>query len=319
MAVAIAAGALVLMRGDGEIGGRELVALGDSYSAGVGLGPVTRRDCDRDDGAYGPRAAVLVSDAIEIDDVDLVACSGAVSAELLQPQTIRIRGDDVIALPQLDAVARTTDIVTMTIGGNDADFAGKVITCLVGACGERLLEIDPSSPDDPGLTWEGLGERLVDRYVDIRRTMDPDGHLFVLSYPVPFELEGATQPCEGFDLLEMEAANALATRLGDVIDAAADEANERLADDDLDGNVVFVDWRAGERVDDGYTAPSGAEFDTIDSPHGICSSEPYLNGFDASTLVSGDLTNNFHPNAAGYGFAADALAEAIEDALVDGA
>lgn len=294
----------------------ELVAMGDSYSAGVGLGEVTKADCDRDDDAYGPQAARLV-DAVEIDAVEFVACSGAVTANFFDEQRIRfLRDDDIFVPPQLDSVSDDTDIVTLTIGGNDIDFGGKVVSCLIGSCGERMLELDPSSRDDPLLTWELLSQRLTERYLDIRRAMAPDGFLFVLSYPIPFEIaDAALDSCVGFEANEMLAGNALSTTLGDTIEEAAELANDELADEDLPGNVVFVDWRVGERIDGGYLAPSGAEHDYYDTPNGICSGEPYLNGFDPRTLVSGDATNNFHPTAAGYDFAAEELAAAIDDAF----
>ena len=289
-----------------------LVALGDSYSAGVGLGEVIADDCDRDVGAYAVRVVQLLTDVLDLDSVEHVACSGAVIDDLVEPQRIS-RGDTVP--PQLEAVTHDTDVVSLTIGGNDIDFAGKVVACLLGACGDTLMNVDPSSRDDPALTWELLAQRLAARYVDVRRAMDDDGSLFVLSYPIPFQIEGGTAPCAGFQAAEMAAANSLATRLGDAIRDATDAANAQLAEDGIEGNVRFVEWRVGERVAGGYTSPRGETFDFVDSPHGICSSEPYLLGFDAATLFTGDASNNFHPTAAGYEFAADALAAAVSDVV----
>lgn len=293
-----------------------VVAMGDSYSAGVGLGEVTVADCDRDQAAYGPRAAALLEDRDV--EVGLVACSGAVTANIIEPQRIRVRRDDVTVPPQLDAVSGDTDVATLTIGGNDIDFAGKVIDCLLGSCNEELLDIDPASNEDPLLTWELLQERLSARYLDIRREMHPDGSLFVLSYPIPFEITGVPlETCAGFDANEMLAANALSTKLGDTIEAAIDEANAALEDEGLPGHVAFVDWRVGDRLAGGYLAPNGEAYDYIDSPNGICSDGPYLNGFDPATIISGDTSNNFHPNVAGYEFAAAELSDAIADATTD--
>jgi hypothetical protein len=125
--------------------------------------------------------------------------------------------------------------------------------------------------------------------------MADDGTLFVLSDPIPFRIETGIAPCAGFELPEMQGANALSTRLGDTIEDAVDAASEQLIDDGDAANLVFVDWRTGDRVDDGYTTPTGEELDYIDSENGICSGEPYMNGFDRATLFSGDLSNNFHP------------------------
>jgi hypothetical protein len=113
----------------------------------------------------------------------------------------------------------------------------------------------------------------------------------------------------------MAAANSLATRLGDTIRNATSAANAQLAQDGLAGNVRVVEWRVGERIADAYTSPRGETFDLVDTPHGICSSEPYLLGFDPATLFTGDASNNFHPTVAGYEFAADALAAAVSNVV----
>jgi lysophospholipase L1-like esterase len=196
VALAAAAGAFVLLRAADD-SPLQLVSMGDSYSAGAGLGEVTEGNCDRDPGAYGPSVVDVLAEVdsdLEIADVDHVACSGAVSANIFSPQRIRARGNDVIVDPQLDAVGADTDVVTITVGGNDADFSAKVVTCR-------------------------------------------------------------------------------------------------------------------------YRSPAGDDHDYIDTENGICSRAPYLTGFDPATLFSGDASNNFHPTGDGYDFAAEQLADAMNDRL----
>ncbi|MBR7679350.1 lipase, partial [Streptomyces daliensis] len=83
------------------------VALGDSYSSGVGAGDYDpdSGDCKRSANAY-PQ---LWSAANAPSSFDFVACSGATT-------------DDVLS-GQLDALSDATGVVSISIGGNDVGFA----------------------------------------------------------------------------------------------------------------------------------------------------------------------------------------------------
>lgn len=85
------------------------VALGDSYSAGVGT-RAKQDHCYRS--PYGYPA--LLRDAYDLT-LDYRACSGAVTAD--------------VANGQLAALGATTTHVSMTIGGNDAGFADVLSEC----------------------------------------------------------------------------------------------------------------------------------------------------------------------------------------------
>jgi lysophospholipase L1-like esterase len=102
---------------------RRYVALGDSYTAApyVYLTDVAN-GCLRSNGNY----PALLSAKLGVKHVD-VSCSGATSKDLagrqntFQQQTVP---------PQLAAVTRDTDLVTLGIGGNDFGLFGS----LVGTC-----------------------------------------------------------------------------------------------------------------------------------------------------------------------------------------
>ncbi len=85
------------------------VALGDSYSAGVGTRD-KQDDCYRS--PYGYPA--LIGDAYGLT-LDYQACSGAVTAD--------------VANNQVQALGSATTHVSMTIGGNDAGFADVLTEC----------------------------------------------------------------------------------------------------------------------------------------------------------------------------------------------
>lgn len=89
----------------------QYVALGDSYSSGVGTREYYDSGCKRSNYAY-PK---LIDTQRANTDVVLAACSGA-------------RTGDVTA-NQLGSLNSSTRWVTITIGGNDAGFADVITEC----------------------------------------------------------------------------------------------------------------------------------------------------------------------------------------------
>lgn len=89
------------------------VNLGDSYSAGAGIlpfAPDAPPACTRSSRNW----ASVIARQLEYQLTD-VSCSGATTADLTKPQPSK----PVAA--QIDALSADTDLVTMTIGGNDGD------------------------------------------------------------------------------------------------------------------------------------------------------------------------------------------------------
>jgi lysophospholipase L1-like esterase len=96
------------------------VALGDSYAAGPGV-PDAISDsglCARSDHNYPSLVAQGAAPTAFTD----VSCSGAVTDDMT--------GRQLGIAPQFDALKTDTGLVTLTIGGNDAGFAGIVVTCV---------------------------------------------------------------------------------------------------------------------------------------------------------------------------------------------
>jgi lysophospholipase L1-like esterase len=91
-------------------------ALGDSYTAGPAIPTQVDAACARSDHDYPSLAA-----AAEHADLTDASCSGATTAEMWQAQGTNP--------PQLDAVHRDTDLVTLQIGGNDIGFGSIIATC----------------------------------------------------------------------------------------------------------------------------------------------------------------------------------------------
>ncbi|MFF3503261.1 SGNH/GDSL hydrolase family protein [Streptomyces sp. NPDC003247] len=93
------------------------VALGDSYASAPLVPAQVDATCLRSSRNYP--SLVAQSRSAALTDV---TCSGATTADMTASQT------DGVA-PQLDAVTRGTDLVTLTIGGNDIGFSTVLGTC----------------------------------------------------------------------------------------------------------------------------------------------------------------------------------------------
>lgn len=124
------------------------VALGDSYAAGP-LIPVQRIDpigCERSTSNY----PALLAAALRISDYTDVSCSGARTDDMTAPQPVPLG----INPPQFDALRSDTDLVTLTISGNDIDFFDIIVTCTL------LSSTDPDgNPCERQATAGG-----IDRY-----------------------------------------------------------------------------------------------------------------------------------------------------------
>lgn len=286
------------------------IALGDSYSAGVGLG-VVRSGCDRDKEAWAPRGITSLATLFSPFTLHS-ACSGATTTE--------------IAANQIPGITSDFNVAAITAGGNDIGFGKKLKGCTAGDCGPDVYSLK-ADVRGGSLTWDGLFVRLVNTYVQTRIRMARGGHLFVASYPIPFARQRALT-CSSQSPNEQNAVNALVTRLGDTIYWAVDRANKDLAARGYPGNVHFLDWRTGTRVEGGYTIPRGYEgagkrYATYVSPDGLCNTvgrNPFINGYRAGMFTNDPrnvLGNSFHPNSTGYGFMSRALAASVKQALGD--
>ena len=173
-------------------------ALGDSYAAGFGAGTVLgdAAGCSRTDTA--PPVRLDGRKRIALDD--FVACSGATTADL------------AAQLPALDA---DTDLVTLTIGGNDIGW-----TQAIGAC---LLLDDPTCAQAVAgsrLLVQGLLPARLDAAFSAVGTAAPDAHVVVTGYPHLFTPEAGAFGNASPE--EQEALNEGADLLNATIRAAAD-------------------------------------------------------------------------------------------------
>ncbi|WP_040811549.1 SGNH/GDSL hydrolase family protein [Nocardia concava] len=104
----------------------EYVALGDSWAADATITQITTiftpTPCVQSAHNYAKQVAAALNVPVFRD----ATCGGAVTANMTAPQHTAL-GDNA---PQFDRLSESTDLVTLEIGGNDADLAAVVGTCV---------------------------------------------------------------------------------------------------------------------------------------------------------------------------------------------
>lgn len=184
------------------------VALGDSYSAGVGAGSYLSdgTDCMRSLRTFGG----LIASGYGLN-LNLQACSGAVTADVLNRQ--------------VGALNASTGYVTITIGGNDIGFAPVVTEC---AKPGWLSNCDAAIDKALAVANNELPARLDSVYRAIR-SRAPRARVTVAGYPRLFN----GQDCHVatfFTAAEMSRLNAAGDRLNAVTSSAATRAGFSYAD-----------------------------------------------------------------------------------------
>ncbi|MBO9534397.1 MAG: hypothetical protein J7513_15600 [Solirubrobacteraceae bacterium] len=145
----------------------DIVIAGDSYSSGVGgSGSNYGGTCLRNHNTWGEVYGNLVRAKGLTVNVNNVACGGAVVKDL----------DG-----QIPAVTPQTDLVLLTIGGNDVGFANIVIQCFAPVIS------DPgrckSAVDSGKSKVNGVQTAALQRLNTLKARLRPGGKVVVASYP----------------------------------------------------------------------------------------------------------------------------------------
>ncbi|MBO2449699.1 SGNH/GDSL hydrolase family protein [Actinomadura barringtoniae] len=247
------------------------VALGDSYSAGVGanlspadLNPLNR--CHRSGKAY----YYDVAKAFKFGKgTSFWACSGATTGNLENGQS----GEP----SQIGRVDQNTSLVTLSIGGNDVGFARVLANCVIK------------------LPWsnkcEGQGGEIADRMAKLRQSLPdvlqkineraPAARVIVLGYPRGFS-EASGSNGDNLSVHDQQWLNGRARDLNELIRQVASEADRRIAATEGQGSVEFID---------AYSAFAG---------HEVGSPVPYINGLSVDLGALKSEARSFHPTDAGY-------------------
>jgi hypothetical protein len=169
------------------------VALGDSYSSGVGAGSYLAGsgDCKRSTKAY----PYLWAAAHSPSSFDFTACSGA-------------RTGDVLA-SQLTPLSAATGLVSISVGGNDAGFADVMTTCVLQSDSSCLARINTAK----AYVDSTLPGQLDGVYSAIR-SKAPNAQVVVLGYPRFYKLGTG---CVGLSETKRKAINDAADYLDTAI------------------------------------------------------------------------------------------------------
>ena len=227
IAVLVVAAACAILAAAGPAGTTtwNYVAMGDSYSSGVGTGSYTLDSaCKRSIYAY----PYLFAQRHTMSSFDFVACSGAKTTDLVAKQ-----------LPYLKP---TTNLVTMTIGGNDIGFASLIEQCTLSDCTKTLV----NTTNNLGST---LGPALATTFADVKQDA-PNATVIVLGYPHVF----STSTC-----------------LGTLGISSTEEKDANALSDALDGLLSSSAKSYGFTYESAITPWTG---------HAVCSSSPWLNGLN---------------------------------------
>lgn len=223
------------------------IALGDSYAAGQGAGPYLD-SCYRSDNAYSELADVDKTVQLVVN----AACSGKTTWDVVNTQ-----------LRQLN---KSTELVTITAGGNNLGF-GQIIT----SCGAALSDpaaapaCDAATSAAAAMIGSGQLTRDVISMIQSVKAAAPNARIVVTGYPYLYD-PVAPNPADPLSLFINQAT---------------------LLADGLDASIAAAAAATGAQYVDVRAAFAG---------HGVNSADPWIN-LDLANPASPD---NFHPNAAGY-------------------
>lgn len=183
------------------------VALGDSYSSGLGAGSYgSSGSCYRSSNAYSVDWANTNSPS----SFAFVACSGATTSDVISSQ--------------LSAVNSSTSLISISIGGNDVGFASVMETCVLGSDSACVNAVNQAESE----ATTTLPGALATLYGDIRARA-PGARVVVLGYPEFYDLSKSST-CIGLSTTKRKALNGGADVLDSVIQTAAGKAGFVYAD-----------------------------------------------------------------------------------------
>jgi len=260
----LALGACAQMPAGACESGAKYVALGSSFAAGPGV-PEPTGNCGRSTSNY----ANLVADALDLSLTD-VSCNGATTDNIRH--TLQ-NG----APPQIYSVTADTQLVTMTIGGNDINYTSSTFACAGTPADEHCAANLDQAAIDAAVSQ--LPDKLTATIAAVKARA-PQAAIVLVTYPRVFPVDAVN--CRELEL-SAEDTNYLAT-LGQT----------------LEDIFVSVASSQGILIADSYVLAAG---------HGPCVepvSERWVNG---NTVASSGI--RYHPTAEAH----EEMARLVLDAL----
>lgn len=165
-------------------GAASYVSLGDSYAAGPFIpNPVLPLGCLKSDHNYPHLSAASIGPLKD------ASCSGATTDDMTNPQNVEPDGPNP---PQFNSLSASTEVVSLTIGGNDIGFSEIAESCIT---------LNPfSSPCRDKYTSGGkdqVAERIAATAPKVAAVLQgiharsPKARVYVLNYPAIFPETGS--------------------------------------------------------------------------------------------------------------------------------
>lgn len=169
LCLAATAVGLTVLSAPAYAAGANYVAMGDSYSSGVGTGGTySGGGCKRSTTAY-PQ---LWANTHAPSSFSFIACSGAKTGDVLTNQ--------------LGSLTASTTLVTISIGGNDAGFVDVITTCTLGSDSTCVNRVNQAKT----FAQTQLPAKLDSVYTAIRQR-SPSARVVVLGYPRFYKVPGS--------------------------------------------------------------------------------------------------------------------------------
>ncbi|MGI5134189.1 MULTISPECIES: SGNH/GDSL hydrolase family protein [unclassified Streptomyces] len=153
----------------------QYVSLGDSYTSGPLIPQQVDAACARSDHNYPS----IVAAEREVTAFKDASCGGATTEDMWKPQGTNP--------PQLNAVQRDTDLVTVQIGGNDIGFGSIIATC--AGLSSTDVTGNPCQRHYAASGFDQLALNIVqtapkvDRVLRAVRAKAPHARVLVVGYP----------------------------------------------------------------------------------------------------------------------------------------
>lgn len=277
--------------------GLDYVALGDSYSAGLGLEPGTALpipECGQSAVNFPHQLATAYG--LSLTDV---SCSGATTDD------VSVTSQYAGVGPQIEALSADTDIVTITIGGNDLGFQEIAGSCIAAGPDGPLVFANPPAQNCASLynaQVDLLAARIATQVApDLAITYAaiaaaaPNATVFVVGYPGLFP---DTIPEGGCFTDAFTTPNSFPF-------TTIDTAYLRATEQKLDAAIQASAANAGFTYVPTFAGSAG---------HSACASAgtPYINGV---TLSESAFASSLHPNTLGETFLTDSVGLALDAAF----
>jgi lysophospholipase L1-like esterase len=184
------------------------VALGDSYSSGLGAGSYisSSGSCDRSTNAYPEQWAAAHAPASFVS----VACAGATTSDVISSQ--------------VSALSASTTLVSLTIGGNDAGFSSVMETCVLKSTSSCVSAVTKAE----SFVSTQLPARLNSALQQVRAHA-PNAKIVLLGYPELYDLSKSST-CIGLSTTDRTDLNKAADALDSAMSTAAIGNGDTFAD-----------------------------------------------------------------------------------------